>query len=115
MERLVGYDQAVLIDAISTGLQPAGTVSCLPLESLPEWPAGHSASAHDTSLQNALRVGRSSGVSLPGSIIIVSVEALNLYEFSEELTAPVAEAIPRAVKMVLDQLEAKPGLGQVER
>ena len=111
MERLAGYDRAILIDAISTGLEPAGTVSCLPLESLPEWPPGHSASAHDTSLQNALRVGRSSGVPLPGSITVISVEVQSLFEFSEELSEPVADAIPCAVKMVLDQLEAisRPG------
>ena len=109
MERLVGYDRAIIIDAISTGQVPAGTVACMPIEDLPEWPPGHSASAHDTSLQEALRVGRVSGFSLPGSIMIVTVEALSLFEFSEELTPPVESAVSRAVQSVFNQLDVFEG------
>jgi hydrogenase maturation protease len=104
MERMEGYDHVILIDAISSGQNPPGTVLHFKLEDLPERAAGHMNAAHDTSLKTALQVGRSMGASLPDQIDIVAVEAVALFEFSEHLTPPVAAAVPRAVKVVLDLL-----------
>lgn len=104
MEHLVGYERAILIDAITTAENPLGSVACFPLEDLPNRAAGHLSSAHDTTLQTALRVGRSMGAQLPEQIIIVAVESQNVYDFSEQLSPPVAEAVPLAVQAVLRQL-----------
>jgi len=105
MERLVGYDRAVLIDAITTGKQPTGSVSLYKLEDLPDLSAGHTGSAHDTSLQNALKLGQSMGVQLPTEVVVVGIEAQSVYEFSEVLSPPVAAAIPQAVQMVMELLK----------
>jgi len=105
MERLVGYDRAVLIDAITTGKQPTGSVSLYKLEELPDLSAGHTGSAHDTSLQNALKLGQSMGVQLPTEVVVVGIEAQSVYEFSEVLSPPVAAAIPQAVQMVMELLK----------
>jgi hydrogenase maturation protease len=102
MERLVGYQSAVIIDAIYTHQSPPGTVSCFPLEALPDQAAGHTTSAHDTSLLTAIALGRSMGALLPDKITIVAVEAKQVYDFSEELTAELAAAIPLAEQTVLD-------------
>ncbi len=59
MERLTGSERVILVDSIFTGKKPVGTVSQFTLSDLPDLSAGHSASAHDTSLRNALNVGRS--------------------------------------------------------
>ncbi len=106
MERLVGYERAILIDAISTGQWPVGSVNRFPLEALPDSAAGHSASAHDASLQTALKLGRAMGAPLPpiGEIVVVAVEARSVYDFGEVLTPPVAAAVPRAVEMVVETL-----------
>jgi hydrogenase maturation protease len=104
MERMIGYDRVILIDAISSGQNLPGAVLWFPLDDLPDRAAGHMNAAHDTSLQTALQVGRLMGASLPEQIDIVAVEAQSLYEFSEELTAPVAAAVSRAVQAVLDML-----------
>jgi hydrogenase maturation protease len=61
-------------------------------------------SSHDTTLQNALKVGRDLGAALPQEITIVAVEAHNVYDFSEQLSPEVAAAIPSAVHMVIDLL-----------
>jgi hydrogenase maturation protease len=106
MERLIGYRRAILIDAITTHGQPDGTVMRFSLEELPEYTASHLASAHDTSLQTALAVGRSMGAQLPEQITVVAVEAGQVYDFSEELTPAVAAAIPGAVQLVLDLLQS---------
>jgi hydrogenase maturation protease len=105
MERLSGYEQAILVDAIQTGQGPPGSVRTLALEELPDPAAGHLGSAHDTTLQTALRVGRAMGVHLPQRVLIVAVEAERVYDFAEELTAPVAAAVPRAATTVTELLQ----------
>ncbi len=104
MERLIGYDRAILIDAINTGGKPTGTVACLRLEELQNPNAGHLASAHDATLQTALEMGRALGAQLPRAVMVVAVEAENVYDFSEELSPLVAAAVPRAVELVMTLL-----------
>ena len=106
MERLIGYDRAILVDSIQTG-SPVGTVVCLPLEDLPNPSAGHTTSAHDTSLQTALKLGASLGVKLPPTVFVIGIQAQKVYDFSEELTPPVAGAIPEAVQLILNILHSK--------
>jgi len=103
MERMIGYRRAILIDALVTGAAP-GRVFVFPLEELPEHAGGHMNSAHDTTLSQALRVGRAMGARLPEQVLVVGVEARNLFEFVEELSPPVAAAVPAAVQAVLDLL-----------
>jgi hydrogenase maturation protease len=109
MERLTSSERVILIDSIFTGQKPVGTLSRFTLEDLPDLNAGHSASAHDTSLRNALNVGRSMQIDLPGdgNVIIVAIEAENAYDFSQELSPTVAEAVPQAVRTVLDLLDSQ--------
>jgi hydrogenase maturation protease len=103
MERLTGAERVILIDSIFTGGKEVGTVSQFTLSDLPDLNAGHSASAHDTSLRNALNVGRSMHIDLPedGNVIIVAIEAEAVYDFSQELSPAVAAAVPIAVKAVM--------------
>jgi hydrogenase maturation protease len=109
MERLTGSERAILVDAIFTGSKPVGNVSQFTLSDLPDLSAGHSASAHDTSLRNALNVGRGMDILLPedGNVIIVAIEAKHVYDFSQELSPAVAEAVPIAVKAVLELMDYK--------
>jgi len=109
MERLTDTERAILIDSIYTGQKPIGTVWQFDLEALPDLNAGHSASAHDTSLKNALKVGREMDVFLPEdrNVIIVAIEAKSVYDFSQELSPAVSGAVPQAVQMVLDLLDSK--------
>lgn len=103
MERLVGCDRAILVDAVTLGAPP-GTVTCCDLFALPDRSAAHLTAAHDTSLQNALRLGRLMGAQLPAEVKVVGVEAEQLFEFSEDLTPAVAAAVPNAARLVLDLL-----------
>lgn len=104
MERLIGYDRAIIIDAINTGQKPQGTVMCFRVDELPKYASSHLASSHETTLQTALQVGRMMGALLPNDIRIVAIETQNVYDFSEELSLPVARALPHAVELVIQQL-----------
>lgn len=105
MEEMIGAGRVILIDALDTGQQPPGTVLSLRLEDLPNRAAGHLSSAHDTTLQNALQVGESMGADLPSEILVVAIEVKMNYDFSEQLTPPVAAAVPQAAHIVLQLLQ----------
>jgi len=109
MERLTGYEYVILVDSIFTGKKPIGTLSQFALSDLPDLTAGHSASAHDTSLHNALNVGRSMNIPLPRDedVVIIAIEAENVYDFSETLSPQVGAAVPPAVEAVLQLIQSR--------
>lgn len=106
MERMVGYDRVVVVDAIRTGAVPIGVVTLFTLADLPDPNAGHLAGGHDANLHTALAAGRALGAVLPeeSRISIVAVEAERVYDFDETLTPAVEAAIPRAVRLALEAL-----------
>lgn len=104
MERLVGARRAILVDAVRTGDRPVGTVFVMPLADLVPDVSGHLDNAHDASLVVALAAGRSLGADLPVEIAVVGIVAHRVDEFGEELSQPVAAALPVAVEAVLDLL-----------
>lgn len=106
MERLAGYDRAIIVDAINLGHGRVGEVRCFDLYDLPDPASGHLASAHETNLQTALAVGRTMRVPLPGQVTVVAIESSPVYDFSEDLTPPVAAAVVVAARQVLELLEA---------
>jgi len=110
MELLEGYERAIIIDTIQThNGQPVGTIYRLSLDDLRAIsPTQHSASAHDTSLVNALEVGFQLGMQLPKEISILAIEVENIQDFNEEPTPAVAAVIPQATAMVLEILQVHP-------
>jgi hydrogenase maturation protease len=107
MERMVGYDRAIIIDALTTGQKPVGSVFYFPLEALPDLTADHMTAIHDTSLPTALELGRTMGVPLPDTIDIVGIETISNFDFSEELSPPVAKAVSQAVNQVLELMKSQ--------
>ena len=109
MERLVGYSQVILVDSyLSNDYQP-GQVLSGNLNDFPDQTAGHSSSAHDTSLQNALKLGRKVKMNLPDDqdISIVAVISQKVYDFSEEMTPAISDAVPKAVDLVKKFIDQK--------
>ncbi len=104
MERMIGFDRAIVVDAIQTGSAP-GTIHLLTPDGIA---TQRSASAHDVNLATALEFGRRAGAHLPknGDIRLVGIEAEDILNFSEQFTPAVRAAVPRAVEAVLDALDA---------
>ena len=100
MERLIGYERAVLVDAICAG-GPVGVVRALVLDELPSL---HSDAIHDASLKASLELGRRLGARLPDILRIVAVEVEDVLAFGETLSPNVEAAVPVAVQMVLAAL-----------
>ncbi|MCQ3938310.1 MAG: hypothetical protein DPW18_14860 [Chloroflexi bacterium] len=109
MEHLIGYQRAILVDSFAMGEndQP-GSILILNLHDIPNYSAYHTTSAHDTSLQNAIELGRVMGAQLPEEVEVVGIATGRIHEFSEELSSPVADAVPFAARIVLDLLAQTP-------
>ncbi len=106
MEHLIGYDCAILVDAFLGEGEP-GSIVVTPLDDIPDYSAFHVTSAHDMSLQNAMKLGRQLGAKLPDQVMVIGVLARHVYEFSEELSPPVEDAVPKAAKIVVEMLMQK--------
>lgn len=103
MESLIGYDRAILIDAIASDHE-RGAVILSTLSDMPDYSALHTTSTHDTSLQNALKLGKSLGAKLPDEVIVVGITTDQTFDFGEDLTPPVAAAVPEAARIVIGLL-----------
>ena len=103
MERLIGYERAILIDAFISEKE-SGAITVSKLSELPDYSAFHITSVHDTSLQNAIKLGKSLGAKLPDDVTVVGISAKYVYDFSEELSQTVSESVPKATQIVINML-----------
>jgi hydrogenase maturation protease len=104
MERLTGYDLAVIVDAMNLGDTPTGTVRLYMLDDLPDPFLGHLASSHDVNLKMALELGKNLDTHLPSNIMVIAVQSPYVYDFSEQLSSSVDAAVPEAAVMVMSVL-----------
>jgi len=102
LDSIVGYDKVIIIDAIQTKKGQAGQIYCMKSEDFSF--AKHFSSPHQTNLVTALELGKMLGLVMPQEITIFAVEAKDIASFSEKCTPEVERAIPKAVKMVLEEL-----------
>ncbi len=103
LELLVGYDRAIIIDAIQTVDGSAGQIYRISPEELDN--TLHAASPHDVNFATALKIGNKVGLALPHQITIFAIEVADASTFSEECTPAVEQAIPTAVQMVMKELD----------
>ena len=102
MDVMVGYEKAIIVDAIVTGNSMPGTIHSLSISDLVS--TRNIVSTHDTNLSTALEMGKMLGLPLPSEIDIWGIEAMDVETFSEELTEDVAKAVPLVVQKIVDEL-----------
>lgn len=102
VEAMVGYDRAVIVDAMATRTQPPGSVRRLRFEELAR--AHNITCVHDTSLPAALEIWRCSNVPVPKEITVWGIEGEDMLTFSEELSPPVSQGAEVAVQAIMDEL-----------
>lgn len=100
MERMTGYDRAVLVDACVSGAAP-GTIRRIGPDELP---TQRTAIAHGIDLPRALALGRSLGLSMPATVRVVAIEAESVLEFRDFMTPAVADAVGPAVAAVIEEV-----------
>ena len=103
LDLLVGYDRAIIIDAIQTADGKAGQIYRLGPEAFDT--TRRTATSHDVDFTTALAFGNKLNLALPQEIVIFAIEALDVSSFSEECTPEVKQAIPICVEMVLQEIK----------
>jgi hydrogenase maturation protease len=102
MERLIGYDRALIIDSIQgMGIEP-GTIVQITVDDLPTLTAD---SPHDTSLKAALELGRQLDAKLPDTVDILAMEIKSSLEFSEKLSPVVEASLEQMVQMAANWIK----------
>ncbi len=101
MERLVGFDRAILVDAFDPVSGRPGTVHRLTIADLPTL---HSNSAHDASLKDALLLGERLGAQLPDQILIYAIEVNKKWIITEGLSPEVEASVAGTAQRILSDL-----------
>jgi len=102
LDLLVGYERAIIIDAIQTVDGKAGQIYRLDPKAFDT--ALHTASSHGIDFTTALEFGKKLGLPIPQEIVILAIEASDVSTFNEECTPEVKQAVPACVEMVLREL-----------
>ena len=105
LDSVIGYEQVIIIDAIQTKEGKAGQIYRMGVQDFSF--AKHLSSPHQINLVTALELGKMLNLAMPQKVTIFAVEAKDVTNFSEKCTPEVERAIPEAVKMVLEELNAK--------
>jgi hydrogenase maturation protease len=102
LDLLVGYDRAIIIDAIQTKEGKVGQIYRFEPEAFDA--TRHASTPHDVNFATALELGNRLGLDLPQRITIFAIEVQNVSSYSEECTPEVMAAIPSCVRMIAQEL-----------
>jgi hydrogenase maturation protease len=103
MELLQGYDQALLLDAIFTGLAPPGTILDFRREDFRE---ASGPTDHYVGLPEVLRQAESLGIKFPPELRILALEVENPFEFQAGLGPSTRGAMSGYVDRARQVLQA---------
>lgn len=103
LELLLGYDKAIIVDAVKTEDEENGEVKRIPLGNFSTM---HSCNPHDVSLIEAIEIAKKIGEDrIPQEIIVIGIMMKEIpCEFGEELSKKIAAAVPKAVDMTLNEI-----------
>jgi hydrogenase maturation protease len=105
VEMMVGYERAIVVDAIRSPDTVPGGVYRLTIDDLREMgPVQPAASPHDASLATAWDALRAVGIPLPDEVIVFGVGAEEVDIFSTKLTPAVEAAVPGIRDQILSEL-----------
>ena len=95
LDLILGYDRAILIDAVYLDDMRIGEVRVLDLDDLG---TAHSTNPHDATLMEAIEISERMGEGrIPDEIKLVGVRIERVEEFSDQLSEEVRNSIPRII------------------
>ena len=98
VDRISGYDKAVLIDSMVTGSFDPGTVKRVELD---DNCTLHCSTSHGLDLARALRMARACGACLPSEIQIYGIEVKNPFTVGEGLCAELTGMLDAIVDTIV--------------
>ena len=104
LDLLLGYERAIILDAVKSEENEDGEVKRIPLSNFSTM---HSCNPHDVSLIEAIELAKKMGENkIPREIVIIGVMMKEIpYEFGEELSKKINMAVPKAIEMTLNEIK----------
>jgi hydrogenase maturation protease len=102
LEILVGFDRAIIVDAIQTGGEPGSVYRLTPQHFIVRHALPH---LHNMDFFKTLLLARNLIPNMPKDVIIVGIEVGDALNFGENLTPEVERSIPSAVEQILEILK----------
>ena len=104
LDLILGYDKAIIIDAVKTENGDNGEVMRVPIN---DFTTMHSCNPHDVSLIEAIKMAKKMGENrIPQEIIVIGILMKEMpCEFGEKLSKKIAEAVPKAIEMTLKEIK----------
>ncbi|MHA2060607.1 MAG: hydrogenase maturation protease [Candidatus Ranarchaeia archaeon] len=104
VERLLDYDQVIIIDSTISGRNPIGTIS--QLEGSDFTISTRSANVHGLAFPEVLdRLNKAMPQRVPQSIKIFVIEISKEYNFSEKLSDPIMGAAEKVIAEIMNLLK----------
>jgi hydrogenase maturation protease len=103
LDLLLGYDKAILIDAVKSENGEHGVVKKIDIS---EFNTMHSCNPHDVSLIEAIEMAKKLGEErIPKKITIIGVMLKEIpCEFNEQLSDEIAAVVPKAVELTINEI-----------
>ncbi|HDS29986.1 MAG TPA: hydrogenase maturation protease [Firmicutes bacterium] len=102
MDFFIDYDKAILIDAITTGKHPPGTILELGKS---DFRAVMAPSPHYSGLPEMLAIARELEIDFPDEFVVFAVEAGDVLSMGEPMTHEVESALPEVCGRVCTMVE----------
>lgn len=103
LDIIIGYDTAILVDAVYFDDMDIGEVRVMDLD---EIGTAHSSNPHDATLMEAIEMSKKMGEErIPEIIKLVGIRIDRVDEFSEDLSPEVRRSIPDAINIIHEILE----------
>jgi hydrogenase maturation protease len=106
LEVLIGYDRAIIIDAIQTRAGKPGQVHRLDERSLAA--SHHANSTHGIDFKGVIDLGRKLGMDLPHEFVIFAIEVRDVFSFAGNITEAARGSVSLCADMVIDELSRLP-------
>lgn len=104
-DKIMGYDDVIIIDAAKIGFTP-GTITEVTIDEI--FTDHNLVTSHAVTLGSTLKVGyQLFPDEMPANLRILLIEAEDYYEFTKECSPQVEEAIGRVVEMIIGHFGAK--------
>jgi hydrogenase maturation protease len=103
LDYVVGYRECIIVDAITSGTQPAGTL--YRFVQSPDQEPMHLTSSHQIDLGQVLALAKLLGASLPAKLTVYGIEVSDITTFRDACTEEVNEAIPKLVDLICTDVQ----------
>ncbi len=101
IDRITGYDRAVLIDSMVTSQLAPGTVRRVDVS---QDLTVHCGTTHGMGLSEAIQVARACGVRLPGEILIYGIEVEDPFTIGSQISSALKERLTEVVDSIVEDI-----------